>query len=64
MNDITDAKEVEIIIRADSKVVWVNVDGHCVLRVCRPEGSGRVQELVLRDDRDAPVPATSVPFKV
>lgn len=26
---------VDISIRPDGKVVWVNVDGLCVLRICR-----------------------------
>jgi hypothetical protein len=38
MLDITGAQKVEIEIRADGKVVWVNVDDVCRLRVCRIEG--------------------------
>lgn len=33
--DITGANLVEILIREDGHVVWVNVDGKCLLRVCR-----------------------------
>jgi len=33
--DITEPQSVEIQIRDDGKVIWVNVDGICVLRACR-----------------------------
>ena len=34
--DITAPKElVEIQIREDEKVIWVNVDGICCLRICQ-----------------------------
>ena len=36
MNDVTGG-HVEIQIRRDRKVVWVNVDGVCRLRVCRAQ---------------------------
>lgn len=32
--DITEPQNVEIQIRNDGKVIWVNVDGICVLRIC------------------------------
>jgi len=35
MLDITAPSHVEIEIREDGHVVWVNVDGECVLRACR-----------------------------
>lgn len=35
MVDITAPKTVEIQVRQDGKVVWVNVDGNCKLRCCR-----------------------------
>lgn len=35
--DITGAEHVEILIREDKKVIWVNVNGVCRLRVCRIE---------------------------
>lgn len=35
MLDITAPKIVEIEIRGDGKVIWVNVEGMTVLRVCR-----------------------------
>ena len=34
MTDIFSAGDVEIVVRADSKIAWVNVDGVCVLRIC------------------------------
>lgn len=35
--DITGAKAVEVITNYDRKVVHVNVNGVCVLRICRIE---------------------------
>ena len=35
MLDITKPKFVEIDIRNDGKVVWINIDGICRLRACR-----------------------------
>lgn len=43
--DITGADNVEIQIRRDSKVIWVNVQGVCVLRICQ------IKNLVLTDER-------------
>lgn len=37
MEDIPGAKIVEVQIRTDGKVLWVNVDGICALRVCNIE---------------------------
>ena len=45
MKDVTGAEICEVRIRHDGKVVWVNVDGMCVCRVCR------INKLVLEDDR-------------
>ncbi len=48
MKDITAPKQpVEIDIRFDGKVVWVNVDGRCELRICE------VSAIVLKDSRNA-----------
>jgi hypothetical protein len=33
--DITAPRNVEIKVREDGSVIWVNVDGVCVLRVCQ-----------------------------
>lgn len=44
--DITSPEGVEIVIRGDSKVVWVNVNGICMLRACR------IKKLVLDDQRE------------
>jgi len=35
--DLSEAKGVEIRVRGDGKVVWVNVDGRCVFRCHNPE---------------------------
>jgi len=43
--DLHDSKVVELVIRDDGKVVWVNVDGVCRLRVCR------IESLVIEDQR-------------
>ena len=34
-NDITAPDIVEVKLREDKKVLWVNVYGICVLRICR-----------------------------
>jgi hypothetical protein len=36
---------VEIQIKDDSKVIWVNVDGICVLRICQ------ISNLIVNDER-------------
>jgi len=33
--DIASPEGVEVLIRADQKVLWVNVNGVCVLRCCK-----------------------------
>ena len=33
--DITGAKDIEITIRADGKVVWINTIDRCIVRICR-----------------------------
>lgn len=45
MLDVTAPEEVEIQIRVDGKVVWVNIDGVCKLRACR------VKKLTIIDER-------------
>lgn len=42
--DITAPELVEIKIRFDKKVVWVNIDGICRLRVCQ------IKNLKVQDD--------------
>jgi hypothetical protein len=37
MLDVTGPQLVEIQIRSDGKVIWVNIDGVCLLRCCRIE---------------------------
>jgi hypothetical protein len=33
--DITGAENVEVLIREDKKVIWINVNGLCRLRICQ-----------------------------
>ena len=35
--DISGAEHVEVSVRGDNKVLWVNVNGVCVLRICQIE---------------------------
>ena len=35
LTDITAPEHVEVVVREDGKVLWVNVDGECRLRICR-----------------------------
>ena len=43
--DITEPQSVEIQIRNDGKVIWINIDGACVFRACR------IKELSVIDER-------------
>lgn len=51
MNDIHDTLDftgpevVELLIRHDGKVVWINIDGICRLRACQ------IKTVILQDDR-------------
>lgn len=45
MQDITAPEEVEILVRRDGTVIWVNIDGRCALRACR------IKQLVVEDGR-------------
>ena len=45
MVDICGPEIVEVHIRWDQKVLWVNVEGQCVLRICR------IEKFELKDDR-------------
>ncbi len=45
MWDIAGANVVEVSIKEDGKVVWINLDGKCILRVCR------VKNMVVDDRR-------------
>lgn len=38
--DIFGAKDVEVAHNADKSILWVNVNGVCVLRICRIESAG------------------------
>lgn len=46
LQDITAPENLEIQIRNDSKVVWINIDGVCVFR------ASRIQNLTLIDNRE------------
>lgn len=35
MLDVSHPKEIEVLIRADGKILWINVDGVCLLRACK-----------------------------
>lgn len=43
--DVTNPETVEIVIRPDKKVVWINVNGVCLLRCCQ------IQKLDVNDGR-------------
>jgi hypothetical protein len=45
MVDVSEPRIVEIQIRSDGKVVWVNVDGICRFRACK------VKKLEVQDER-------------
>ena len=45
--DLFDSGEIEVKIKSDGKVIWVNTERHgCVLRICRIEGN-----IVIEDGR-------------
>ena len=44
MEDITGAEVVEVKIRNDGKVLWINTDKGCVLRICQ------IKKIVVCDD--------------
>lgn len=46
MLDITGADEVEILIRNDGKVIWININSVCVFRACK------IKNLILNDRRN------------
>ncbi len=45
MSDITGADEVEILIKSNSKVIWINTEKGCMLRICR------IKKLIVNDLR-------------
>jgi hypothetical protein len=45
MLDITAPSIVEVSIRDDAKVIWINVDGKCEVRICQ------IGRLILEDRR-------------
>jgi hypothetical protein len=38
-------EEVEIVIRPDSTVLWINTPDHCIFRICQ------LKNVVIRDER-------------
>jgi len=44
--DITGAELLEIVIRRDGKVIWLNDAKGCLVRICRIKG-----HITIRDDR-------------
>jgi hypothetical protein len=48
MEDVIAPEVVEILIRGDGEVVWVNVDGICKFRACQ------IKVLIVEDRRDEP----------
>lgn len=44
MKDITGAQIVEITVRDDARVLWINVDGKCALRICHITGPVTFQQ--------------------
>lgn len=47
MTDLTGAHNVEVRIRADGKVMWINIDDVCRLRICQIDGA-----VIVHDERD------------
>ena len=45
--DVTGAKSIEVIVRQDGTVLWVNINGVCAMRVCQAE------KIVVRDESRA-----------
>ncbi len=46
LQDITEPEYLEILIKEDGKVVWINIDGICAFRACR------IKKLILNDERN------------
>ena len=44
MIDITAPEVVEVCVKQDRKVVWINIDGVCKLRICQ------IKHLILSDE--------------
>jgi hypothetical protein len=45
MQDLTGVEAVEVMVRDDGQVIWINVDGRCVLRV------SKIEYLEVNDER-------------
>jgi len=44
--DIIGAEHVEVLVKEDGKVLWVNVNGMCALRICK------IDSLIVKDNRE------------
>lgn len=54
--DQTGAEDVEIMIRHDGRVVWINEGGICRLRICQIKG-----RIFIDDQRPHPAPGDTIP---
>jgi len=43
--DVAAPEVVQVVVKDDGKVIWVNVDGVCLFRACR------VEKLIIDDQR-------------
>lgn len=43
--DVTGARDVEIQIRSDGKVIWINEGSRCLLRVCCIAGQIKIEDM-------------------
>ena len=41
--DIVEPEFVDVQVDSDRRTLWVNVDGFCALRICRPKARIRVE---------------------
>lgn len=51
MRDVTAPEHVEVLIRNDGKVLWVNVDGCCEFRASRISKSIEIKDERVNSDR-------------
>jgi hypothetical protein len=45
--DVTGSGHIEVILRHDHKVLWINEGGRCLLRICNIGG-----KIIIQDDRE------------
>lgn len=48
MLDVTGAKDVEIQVAQanNGKIIWINIDGLCTLRICRIKGEIQIEDQI------------------